>query len=55
MVSNVNLQALADLDPEMAAMLRVRQRIAADPTGAALQEIKDYTGTKSNLREGLTT
>ena len=55
MVSNINLQALADLDPEMAAMLRVRQRIAADPTGAALQEIKDYTGTKSNLREGLTT
>ena len=49
------IDALADLDPEMAAMLSVQQRIANDPTripnifnpGQVLQGIQDYTGRQS--------
>ena len=49
------MEALADLDPEMAAMLSVQQRIADDPTripcifnpGQVLQGIQDYTGRQS--------
>jgi hypothetical protein len=48
------LEALADLDPEMVAMLSVQNRIANDPTripgihqGQVLQGIQDYTGRQS--------
>lgn len=66
MVSRNLTDELALLDPEMAAMLEVRRRIAEDPTrrsvggqvlnpGAVLQGIQDYTGTKSNIGTGLNT
>ena len=48
------LVALADLDPELVAMLSVQDRIANDPTripgihqGQVLQGIQDYTGRQS--------